>query len=146
MRGKIFSLLVLIRTISPGEGMLRLLRPLIRNLFPRRGQDEVVGEAGLRLPKQALQPLMILRSQKMSNGKLSQFQLIKGIFLYDQVNLVPRIRQSQDNSACSRHLSARGYKYIFFIILAQVFHMISHVLVQFLQRNDVVKIDNKHAK
>lgn len=69
----------------------------------------------------------------------------KRIFTNDFFNFFFGVCEREYYPACTGNLSTRRNKYVLLIIFMQELYMISHVLVELLEWDDVVEVDDEHG-
>lgn len=71
--------------------------------------------------------------------------LMKGILCDDFLQDLFAVRLGNDHATRARHLPARHQEHIRLVVLLQIHHMRLHVLIQLIQRYNVVEVDDEHA-
>ena len=88
---------------------------------------------------------MHLRSLKFCDLKLCQIMNEKWILRNDLIHLFERVRQCQYDAACPRDFSPGGDELVLLVVLMEILHMVGHVGIQFIKRNDVGEVDDVHG-
>lgn len=71
--------------------------------------------------------------------------LTKWILGHDVLQVFTGWCGGQDNPTGARHLPAGSEKHVELIILLEKTNVVSHMLIQFLQGRNILKVDDKHS-
>lgn len=89
---------------------------------------------------------MMLGGLKFNDFELSELMNKKRILPYYFLHILLRCCHCQYYSAGSWHFSSRGDKCMLFVILLKKLDVIVHMRIENVQRDDVMKVDDKHMR